>query len=179
MSGKSFWITYAMKSSLIIEWLGFKQSTNLSKLYPEIEWNWPYLSKVTQLASKLSITCPSSRSTPFNRNIQFALLSALTSRRVLLEISKKPFAVNCIFVVSNCNVKLWKYFAEASSLKSLLDNLCRAREMFLYSLHAVLQEMKTPIKEITGCTQRTKDAMRRKKEGMTVQRFDKKFPTYE
>lgn len=64
-----------------------------------------------------------------------SLLYYFTSRRVLFEISKKPSAVNCIFVVINCSECL-----NMALLKSLLDSRLRAGEMLLYSLQAEVHE---------------------------------------
>lgn len=83
--------------------------------------------------------------------------AVLTSRSVVFDISKKPFAVNFIFVVINCEEK----FSSCVN-KAWLYNLCKRSEMVLYSLEAALQEQKIPINEIKGGRQRMKAAERKK-----------------
>lgn len=86
----------------------------------------------------------------------------LTSRSVLFEISKKPFAVNFILVVISCKENLSACLNKARSLQKSLVRLCSGKAMPLYSLVAQLQEWKIPIKEIKGCKQSSSAAEKEK-----------------
>lgn len=77
---------------------------------------------------------------------QIEVLVVVTSQSVAFEISKKPFAENLIFVIINCYEKLSSCFNN----NELLDNLCKYKEMVLYSLEAELQEQKIPISDVKG-----------------------------